>query len=116
MRTLVSCISFHPSERLMGIDVAGHPLPALCSVWMCVRCFVAWQDHVITGEGLESTMATNHYGHFLLTTSLLPELNKVRNRGRGGHGPPRFPVCLTRCDGVSPGGGGACGERVVEPA
>jgi NAD(P)-dependent dehydrogenase (short-subunit alcohol dehydrogenase family) len=65
----------------------------MCSVWMCV-CGVAWQDHVITGEGLESTMATNHYGHFLLTTSLLPELNKVRNHCRGGNGPPPFPTSM----------------------
>ena len=31
----------------------------------------------MTSEGLESTMATNHYGHFLLTNLLLPELEKA---------------------------------------
>lgn len=67
----------------MGFDWAVQPVPVLCPRCGCV-CGVAWQDHVITAEGLESTMATNHYGHFLLTTSLLPELNKVRNHGNRG--------------------------------
>lgn len=45
----------------------------------CCTCAVVSKDHVITGEGMESTMATNHYGHFLLTALLMPLLEKVRS-------------------------------------
>lgn len=38
---------------------------------------VMLNDKGSTSDGLEATMATNHYGHFLLTLLLFPELEKV---------------------------------------
>lgn len=38
---------------------------------------VMLNEKMVTSEGLEATMATNHYGHFLLTLLLFPELDKV---------------------------------------
>lgn len=38
---------------------------------------VMLNEKMVTSEGLEGTMATNHYGHFLLTLLLFPELEKV---------------------------------------
>lgn len=38
---------------------------------------VMLNDKQLTVDGLEATMATNHYGHFLLTLLLFPELEKV---------------------------------------
>jgi hypothetical protein len=38
---------------------------------------VMLNEKMVTSEGLEATMATNHYGHFLLTLLLFPELEKV---------------------------------------
>jgi NAD(P)-dependent dehydrogenase (short-subunit alcohol dehydrogenase family) len=55
--------------------------PVRC-VWLPLasESCVHRQERTITADGLEATMATNHYGHFLLTTLLLPELEKVRLR------------------------------------
>jgi NAD(P)-dependent dehydrogenase (short-subunit alcohol dehydrogenase family) len=67
-------------------------------MWVLIACgtnsrragsddvLVPCQNRAITPEGLECTMATNHYGHFLLTNLLLDELRKV------GH--PRAPCSV----------------------
>lgn len=38
---------------------------------------VMLNERRLTSEGLEATLATNHFGHFLLTLLLFPELEKV---------------------------------------
>ena len=65
-------------------------------MWQTVRVLICWKGEFVreeTSDGLERTMASNHFGHFLLTNLLLPHLKRTAEAALASGSPaPRIVV------------------------
>ena len=55
--------------------------------YICTYSSTGAENRTLSVDGLELTMATNHFGHFLLTNLLLPHLQRTSELARAAGAP-----------------------------